>query len=340
MAGVPITSYEYSTNGGSSWTTAPSNPFTVSGYGNNTSVSVLVRARNPVGVSADRTGTGTTANVPAAPTMGTITDGCTTHTFPWTAGSNGGLAITNYRWQYSTDGGNTWSAAIEKGSTTASASITSSTGNAWADAHTTSSYVVRAAAFNAAGWGSYSTASSATVAWTVNRSPNRQLYETTSRACSSLPCGTCGYQLRDQDAFKYADLATYNYSKPGCTTSTSSAGSWENIDANFGPYGSCYDVSTCNEISSANNYAALPEYNLFDHLDETVYVGWITGGPENQAYRYASPVFGWYVSDSAGNATWTCSDGVISSEGIKHCNVYGHNKFIPYGIYCATFYCC
>ena len=228
MAGVPITSYEYSTNGGSSWTTAPSNPFTVSGYGNNTSVSVLVRARNPVGVSADRTGTGTTADVPAVPTMGTITDGCTTHSFPWTAGANNGLAITNYRWQYSTDGGNTWSAATETAST--SASITSSTGNAWGDTHTQSSFKVRAAAYNAAGWGAYSSASSATTAWLVGRNPNRQIYTSTSRACGQVGCGTCGCQSRDQDAFKYGDLATYYYYRTGCTTSTASAGSWENIE--------------------------------------------------------------------------------------------------------------
>lgn len=333
MAGVPITSYEYSTNGGSSWTTAPSNPFTVSGYGNNASVSVLVRAKNPVGVSGNASGSGTTADVPAAPTMGTITDGCTTHTFPWTAGSNGGLSITNYRWQYSTDGGNTWSGATETGS--ASASITSSTGNAWGDTHTTSSYRVRAAAYNAAGWGNYSSASSATTAWTVNRNPNRQIYTSTSRACSQVGCGTCGCQSRDQDAFKYGDLATYYYTKSGCTTSNQSAGSWENIDANFGEYGSCYNVGGCSEGSP-------PEYDLFAHLEEIVYVGWYTGGPENQAYRYASPVFGWYVSDSAGNATYTCGGGtgVLASEGIKHCTTCGQNKFVPYGAFCSIFSCC
>jgi len=335
MVGVPITSYEYSTNGGSSWTTAPSNPFTVSGYGNNTSVSVLVRARNPVGVSGNASGSGTTANVPAAPTMGTITDGCTTHTFPWTAGSNGGLSITNYRWQYSTDGGNTWSGATETGS--ASASITSSTGNAWGDTHTTSSYRVRAAAYNAAGWGDYSSASSATTAWTVNRNPNRQIYTSESQACSQVGCGTCGCQSRDQDRFKYGDLATYYYSKSGCTTSSQSAGSWENIDANFGAWGSCYNVGSCSETA----VSSLPEWYLYDHLDTVVYVGWYTGGPENQAYRYASPVFGWYVSDSAGNATYVCSGGgVLSSEGIKQCTTCGANKFIPYGAYCATFSCC
>jgi hypothetical protein len=336
MAGVPITSYEYSTNGGSSWTTAPSNPFTVSGYGNNSSVSVLVRAKNAVGVGSSTTGSGTTANVPAAPTMGTITDGCTTHTFPWTAGSNNGLSITNYRWQYSTDGGTTWSTATETAST--SAGVTSSTGNAWADSHATSSYKVRAAAYNAAGWGDYSSASTGTVAWTVNRSPNNQIYATTSRACSQVGCGTCGCQSKDQDAFKYGDLATYNYSKPGCTTSSASAGSWENVDANYGDYGSCYNVGTCNETP----VGSVPEYDFSSHIGETVYVGWYTGGPENEAYRYASPVFGWYVSDSAGNATVTCNSGtgVLASEGIKHCTTCGNNKFIPYGAFCSVFSCC
>ena len=338
MGGDSVSGYQYSTNGGSSWSTVPSNPFTVSGYGNGAAVSVLVRAGNAAGYGSSTSGSGTTANVPAAPTMGTITDGCTTHTFPWTAGSNGGLSITNYRWQYSTDGGSTWSGATETGS--ASASITSSTGNAWGDTHTTSSYRVRAAAYNAVGWGNYSSASSATTAWTVNRNPNRQIYAGTSQACSSEACGTCGYQLRDQDAFKYGDLATYYYSKPGCTTSTQSAGSWENVDANYGAWGSCYNVGGCNETA----VSSLPEYTGCDTNTGNgclVYVGWYTGGPENQAYRYFSFLFGWYVSDSAGNATWSCGGNCLyASEGIKHCNVHGHNKFIPYGAQCNCFYCC
>ena len=338
MGGDSVSGYQYSTNGGSSWSTVPSNPFTVSGYGNGAAVSVLVRAGNAAGYGSSTSGSGTTANVPAAPTMGTITDGCTTHTFPWTAGSNGGLSITNYRWQYSTDGGSTWSGATETGS--ASASITSSTGNAWGDTHTTSSYRVRAAAYNAVGWGNYSSASSATTAWTVNRNPNRQIYTSESRACSQVGCGTCGCQSRDQDRFKYGDLATYYYSKSGCTTSTQSAGSWENIDANFGDWGSCYNIGGCGETA----VSALPEYTGCDTNTGNgclVYVGWYTGGPENQAYRYFSFLFGWYVSDSAGNATWSCGGNCLyASEGIKHCNVHGHNKFIPYGAQCNCFYCC
>jgi len=343
MVGVPITSYEYSTNGGSTWTTAPSNPFTVGGYGNNANVSVLVRAKNPIGAGDSTSGSGTTANVPSAPTMGTITDGCTTHTFPWTDGANNGLAITNYRWQYSTDGGSTWSSPATE-TTSSSASITSSTGNNWSDTHTTSSYKVRVAAYNAAGWGDYSSASSATVAWAIQRNPNRQMYASTSRACSQVTCGTCGCQSRDQDAFKYGDLATYQYTKSGCTTSNASAGSWENVDANYGEYGSCYNIGGCSEVSSANNYSALPEVDWGTAINTgmVVYVGWYTGGPENQAYRYASPVFGWYVSDSAGNATLTCanSSGLLASEGIRHCNVCGNNKYIPYGAYCSIFSCC
>jgi hypothetical protein len=341
MAGVPITSYEYSTNGGSTWTTAPSNPFTVSGYGNNASVSVLVRAKNPVGAGDSTSGSGTTANVPSAPTMGAITDGCTTHTFPWTAGANNGLAITKYAWQYSTDGGTSWSSATE--TTSAAAYISSSSGNNWGDFHTQSSYKVRAAAYNAAGWGSYSSASSATVAWGVQRNPNRQIYTSTSRACSQVACGTCGCQSRDQDAFKYGDLATYQWTKSGCTTSNASSGSWENVDANFGDYGSCYNIGGCGETTSANNYQDLPEVAPdYYNGGPLVYVGWFTGGPENQAYRQFSPLFGWYVADSSGNATYTCNSGscLLASTGIKHCNICGNNKYIPYGAECNCFSCC
>lgn len=273
--GSPVSSYQYSTNGGSSWTTAASNPFTLSGYGNAAAVSVSVRALNSAGAGSATAGSGTTADVPAVTSMGTITDGCTTYTFPWTAGADNGLAITNYRWQYSTDGGSTWSSPPTE-TASATASIPSSAGTLRTDFHATSSYKVRSAAYNAAGWGGYSSASTATTAWANTRTAVNQIHSTTSQACAVVNCGTCGTQLQDQDALKYADLTTYAYTRAGCTTSTSTSSVWENIDANFGAYGACYNVGSCNEVAlvkvtTAGTYNGF-YYDVINHTSGTTYM--------------------------------------------------------------------
>ena len=189
-------------------------PWVIGSLTNGTSYTVQV-----VGVNAAGDGLG--SNEPSAipyttpSAVGTVTlvDGCSTADYSWSAPSNGGSAITKYGWQSSTNGGSTWSAETE--TVTASASIDMY--------HVTSSYVVRVRAFNVAGAGSYSNASSGSTAWT---------YPQYSDSCTTCSCGSCDCGSNDGTKCR-----TYNkWVRSGCTTGP---------EENYGVYGACGTCSGC-----------------------------------------------------------------------------------------------
>jgi titin len=110
--GSAITEYDYSTDGGTTWTTTGSlSPsFTIVGLTNGTSYPVEVRADNIQGDSVGSTAvSGTPFTVPGQPTISSTTRGNATITASFTVPSTGGSPITSY--QYSTDGGATWQTA-------------------------------------------------------------------------------------------------------------------------------------------------------------------------------------------------------------------------------------
>ena len=94
--GNAVSSYQYSTDN-SSWTTTPSNPFSVNGA-NGTAITIYVRAVNAAGGGTSASATSTPRTTPSAPTsfagnnstFGQIT-------LSWGApSSNGGNAVTSY----------------------------------------------------------------------------------------------------------------------------------------------------------------------------------------------------------------------------------------------------
>jgi hypothetical protein len=110
--GSPITNYQYSTNNGSSFTSAgtTSSPIVITGLTNGTSYQVVIRAVNAVGLGASSNMvTGTPVTTPSAPTITSIAPGDQQLTVNFTAGATGGSPITNY--EYSTNNGSSFTSA-------------------------------------------------------------------------------------------------------------------------------------------------------------------------------------------------------------------------------------
>jgi prepilin-type N-terminal cleavage/methylation domain-containing protein len=166
-----ITTYEYSTDNGTTWRTRPSgttaSPLVItttsatnSTLTNGTSYPVRIRAVNAAGDGeASSSVTATPATTPGAPTSVTATAGTLSISLGFTAPSTtGGSAITTY--EYSTDNGATW--RNRSSGTTASPLVitTRSSDNATLVAGTT--YTVRIRAVNAVGAGTASASVTAT----------------------------------------------------------------------------------------------------------------------------------------------------------------------------------
>ena len=109
---LTITNYKYSTDDGSTWTAfspaVTTSPVTISGLTNGTNYSVKLRAFAGVDGAASAAVSVTPRTVPGAPTSVDVTPGDGSVSVAFTAGADGGAAITNYR--YSTDSGSTWTA--------------------------------------------------------------------------------------------------------------------------------------------------------------------------------------------------------------------------------------
>lgn len=110
--GSPILRYEYSLDGGSSFTQFSVNylnsPVIITGLTNRASyTSIKLRAINSVGAGAPSVSvSGTPSRVPSAPTITAVVGGNQSLTVSFTAGSDFGVSISTY--QYSLDGGTTW----------------------------------------------------------------------------------------------------------------------------------------------------------------------------------------------------------------------------------------
>ena len=163
--GATVSDYDYQLNGGS-WVPvgATTSPFTISSLTNGTEYLVRVRAVTSEGDgAASGPATGTPRTTPGAPTSVSGTAGDTFVDVAWTApSSDGGASITDYVVQVKAGSGS-WSTFADGTSSGTSTRVTGLTNG--------TSYTFQVAAVNAAGAGSYSSASSAVVPGTAAGAP-------------------------------------------------------------------------------------------------------------------------------------------------------------------------
>ena len=156
----------YSRNGGVTWTTVDTNSTSTS-----TTLNLSNGGSDIFEVAAvNRSGQGdwsALANPPDAPTLTGITAGNSYISTSFSAGGNGGSAITGY--QYSLDGGTTWLAATGVASPLVISSLTNGT-----------SYTVEVRAVNAAGSGPASNTETATP-FAAPDTPDATMFVTTSQ---------------------------------------------------------------------------------------------------------------------------------------------------------------
>jgi len=155
--GSTITGYQFSTDGGVTWsstvsTASASSPYTVTGLTNGVTYYAQVRAVNAVGegVASSEFG-GTPRGAPLAPTITSISAGDGYLDVSFTEGSNNGGAVSNF--QYSTDGGSTYT-ALSPADNTSPIRITGLTNG--------TSYNVKIKAVNSVGAGTASNQDSGT----------------------------------------------------------------------------------------------------------------------------------------------------------------------------------
>jgi large repetitive protein len=171
--GASISDYviQYSSNSGSTWTTFSHSPtvstsITVTGLTNGTSYVFRVAAVNSVGTGAYSSNSSAVIprTTPGAPTSVAGTYGDTQVSLTWTApSSNGGDSVSDYRIQYSSNSGTTWTTFADGTSTATSETVTGLTNG--------TSYIFRIAAANNVGFGSYSSNSTAVIPRRVPDAP-------------------------------------------------------------------------------------------------------------------------------------------------------------------------
>ena len=166
--GSPITSYDYSSDNGTTWrtTATTTNQYVVtrtsgsprSRLANGTAYTFQVRALNDQGTGdASNAVTETPRTTPGVPTALLVTPMDARVDLAWTAPDNGGAAIVRY--QYSTDGGANWAST---GSTSTSYSVTQTSANNPTNLVNGTEYQFAVRAVNSEGRGRSSNAASGT----------------------------------------------------------------------------------------------------------------------------------------------------------------------------------
>ena len=173
--GASISSYtlDYSADSGSNWAnwsssiSAGATSETVTGLTNGTAYVFRVAATNSIGTSAfsAQSAAATPAALASAPAFTTLTPGANNVALVWSApSSNGGLAISDYLVEYSSNSGSTWSTFAHTASAATSITVTGLTNG--------TNYVFRVSAITPAGTGAASATSSPQLVAAAPGQPN------------------------------------------------------------------------------------------------------------------------------------------------------------------------
>jgi len=211
--GSALTNYEYSTDDGTSFTTvAPAStasPIVITGLTNGTAYTVRLRAVNANGAGTpSSSSTGTPSTTPGAPTIASVTPGNGQLTVAFTAGADGGSALTNY--EYSTDDGTTFT-AVAPASTASPIVITGLTNG--------TAYTVRLRAVNANGAGTPSSSSTGTPEATSGAPTITGVTTGDRKLIVAFSPGVTAGAVITNYQYSTDDGLTYTAVKPASTTS-------------------------------------------------------------------------------------------------------------------------
>tara|TARA_B100000953_G_scaffold146589_1_gene121376 strand:- start:1874 stop:3385 length:1512 start_codon:yes stop_codon:yes gene_type:complete len=193
--GTVVTGYrvERSADGGSTWTTvvadtgSTTTAYTVTGLTNGSAYSFRTAAVNDAGTgSMSSTASATPRTTPGPPTGVAPVDGDTQSALSWTApGSDGGVAVTGYRIEQSTDGGTTWTTVVADTESTSTAYTVTGLTNG-------STYDFRVSAVNAAGTGAASSSAGASpvAPTTTTTAPTTSVGPTTTTSAPTTSTST------------------------------------------------------------------------------------------------------------------------------------------------------
>jgi len=303
--GSPLTDYivQYSDDDGANWTTfadgtSTAASATVTGLTGNETYVFRVAAVNAIGTgpyTPKSSSIEISGAVPGAPTGVSGTRGNAQVSLTWTApGDTGGLALTDYVIQYSSNSGGSWTTFSDGTSTNTYATVTGLTNG--------TSYIFRVAAVNNIGQGNYSTASSAVIPATTPSAPT-SLSSTAGdqQLTIAFTAGATG-----------GDAIT-NYKYALSTNGGSSYGSWTALS----PADAATPVTITGLTNGTAYYVKLLAVNTVGDGAESAAVSTNTT-PRGLPISVTRTVDRFNQNRATFNATWTANGATITATSFEY----------------------
>lgn len=342
--GRDITNYQYSTDSGSTWknrtdgqTTSTSMVITQlsassTSLSNGTNYTIRIRAVNEAGSGSSSSGYNDAATLTTQPygvplsAVATLTDGCNLASWAFSANANG-RPITAYTYQISTNGGASWGVETPGSSFSLDTSKSSS------------ATIVRVKAQNAAGYGSYGSASSANATRSAGTGVTQYSGTCGNRESrTATPWTRTGCTAVEPTNYTYTSYV----SSPDCNSTCFDASSPSVISSRYS--GSClsrvrYDTTRVTYTAKAGTNCS--SYNVDTEggaiADPTCgSCGgscWTENTGSPSIITVGSQQFIWYYVGEVGNYRYVLTSGPNSCDGA--------NAYFEYGrIYnCNSSYC-